>query len=47
MLQRENLKLTVEARIRMVQSFPVALQGCREAGKRSRAAAMKGGQAWS
>jgi hypothetical protein len=36
-LLRENLKLTVEERIRKAQSFHESIEGWREAGRRSRA----------
>jgi hypothetical protein len=35
-LLRENLKLTVEQRLRKAQSFHEAVEGWREAGRRSR-----------
>ena len=43
-LLRENLKLTVEERIRKAQSFHESVEGWREAGRRSRAAAQKGAE---
>ena len=38
-LLRENLKLTIEERIRKAQSFHEAIDGWREAGRRSRSEA--------
>ena len=37
-LLRENLKLTIEERIRKAQSFHESIEGWREAGRRFRAA---------
>jgi hypothetical protein len=41
-LLRENLKLTVEERIRKAQDFHRSLEGWREAGRRSRSAQAEG-----